>query len=135
MRDDVLLSRLTTQARPPLAGWPLGSRAARARLVVFDTRRHVIEFPTEPPGRLEITENGSPTEHHTAARQAYVQATLLLQNVPKALKVICAVSLNRIKEMQFIAIVASGVVLDVQYLNGSVKPIPVTQHDNLASGG
>ena len=74
-------------------------------------------------------------EHHTAARQAYVLATLLLQNVPKTLKVICAVSLNRIKEMQFIAILASGLVLDVQYLNGGVKPIPVTQHDNLASGG
>ena len=66
MRDDVLLSRLATQARPPLAGWPLGNRAAGARLVVFDRRRHVIEFPTEPPGRLEITEDGSPTEHHAA---------------------------------------------------------------------
>ena len=28
VRDDVLLSRLATQARPPLGGWPLGSRAA-----------------------------------------------------------------------------------------------------------
>ena len=61
MGDTCLLSRLATQARPPLAGWPLGSRAAGARLVVLGTRRHVIEFPTKPPGRLEITEDGSPT--------------------------------------------------------------------------
>ena len=36
-------------------------RLSGARLVVLDTRRHVIEFPTEPPGRLEITEDGAPT--------------------------------------------------------------------------
>ena len=33
----------------------------QTRLVVLGTRRHVIEFPTKPPGRLEITEDGSPT--------------------------------------------------------------------------
>ena len=96
LRNDVLLLRLATQARPPLAGWPLGSRAAGARLVVLDTRRHVIEFPTEPPGRLEITEDESPTgrrDHVDAERDSrdsglheYADAARKARTVPAAKK-------------------------------------------------
>ena len=69
VRDDILLSRLATQARPPLAGWPLGSPAAGAHRAVFDTRRHVIEFPDGTTGSLEITEGGS-----SAGRQGNADA-------------------------------------------------------------
>ena len=66
LRDDVLLLRLATQARRPLAGWPLGSRAVGARRVVLDVRRHVIEFPTEPPAvwkspRMDLRPAGGAT--------------------------------------------------------------------------